>query len=213
MTTSGSQAETYALTKNTTEATVTPRVMTQTEQIARYFIEDLSHFIHLSNIDLKRELQIPSEYTDKIEEIIEKLYDDLAHMLREGLITGIHLLLSEPKPDPNNKGAYPLRYHALYTVNQSGQRSLQARVQRFGGSVSPPEHVWVNARFALLIDWNLSASEHRRQVHRPEYWFDWVPEKDRFDATSLIRYREGGMTYNGATVVERQESRSPGYTS
>ncbi|HTK12125.1 MAG TPA: hypothetical protein VL485_33445 [Ktedonobacteraceae bacterium] len=212
MTTSGSQTETYDTTASTTEATVTPRVMTQTEQIARYFTDDLTQFVHIANLDLAHELEIPAEEAGDTQEIIEMLFDDLSHMLREGLITGIHLLLSEPRVDANT-GAYPLRYHALYTINQPAvaQRSLKA--QRFGGSIEPPDRVWVGARFALLIDWNKSADRRRLQVRRPEYLFDWVPEQTRFDATSLVRYREGGLTSNGAEVVRRVEARSPGYKS
>src|SRR6266571_2943562 len=149
MTTSGSQTETYAATQDTTEATVTPLVMTQTEQIARYFTDDLSHLIDLANIDLIKELEIPpdSGFGVTRQEIIEMLYDDLTHMLRERLITAIHLLLSKPQRDPNT-GAYPLRYHATYTIHQQGQgeRRLLAQVQRFGGRIAPPERVWVGAR-------------------------------------------------------------------
>ncbi len=215
MTTSNSQTETYATTEETTEVTVTPVVMTQTEQIAGFFIDDLTHFIHLTNIDLLKELEIPREpdYSGSREDILHLLYEDLTHMLREGLISGIHLLLSESQPDANT-GRYMLRYHATYTIDQAqqGQRRLQADVERFGGTLIPPPHVWEKARFALLIDWNRSVAERRRQVHRPRYFFDWVPPSARFDERSLVRYREGGLTYNGATVVERTEARSPGYS-
>ena len=212
MASSQSQTETYNYTKDTTRVTVTPRTMTQSEQIARYFTEDLTHFIKLAHINLIEELKIPAEYANDTDEIIEMLYDDLAHMLREGLITGINLLLSEPKRDPNS-GAYPLRYHAMYVVQQPSrtQRTLQSNAQRFGGMLAPPNKVWENARFAMLIDWNPSANERRRQVRRPEYCFDWVPEQSRFDASTLIRFREGGMAFNGATVVVRTESQSPGF--
>lgn len=212
MTTSGSQTETYANTKDTTEVTVVARVMTQSEQIARYFTDDLQRFVQVAHINLMQELAIPAEYASSNEEVIEMLYDDLTHMLREGLITGVHLLLSEPRLDPNSH-AYPLRYHAQYLINApSGvARTLQNNAQRFGGELAPLQRIWENARFALLIDWNPSANARRRQVRRPAYCFDWVPDQDRFDATCLIRYREGGMTYNGVVVVERTESASPGF--
>ncbi|HVU66100.1 MAG TPA: hypothetical protein VHD63_03185 [Ktedonobacteraceae bacterium] len=219
MTTSNAQTVTYATTTETEEITVTSNVMTQAtaltknEQIARYFIQDLTHFIRLTSIDLIKELEIPPDpdYSGSQEDVLALLYEDLTHMLREGLITGIHLLLSESQPDQNT-GRYLLRYHATYTINQTqqGQRRLQADVRRFGGDIAPPAHVWEKARFALLIDWS-AADERRRQVHRPRYFFDWVPPNARFDARSLVRYREGGLTYNGAVVVDRAEARSPGY--
>ncbi len=217
MATSSSQTETYTATQDTTEAIVTPLVLTQTLQIARYFTEDLSHLVNLANIDLIRVLEIPPDprgFSRTRKDIIQMLYEDLTHMLREGLIIAIHLLLSNPETDPNT-GAYPLRYHATYTIHQQaeGERRLLGQVQRFGGRIAPPERVWVRARFALLIDWDLSANERRRQVRRPLYCFDWVPETAHFDARSLIRYRDGGLTYNGATLVARTEARSPGYSS
>src|SRR5258708_39646384 len=105
---SGSQTETYATVETTVEATVVPRTVTQSEQIARYFTEDLLQFVHDTNINLASELQIPSDYPQNTEEVIWMLFDDLSHMLRDRLITGVHLLLSEPDRDPNTH-AYPLR--------------------------------------------------------------------------------------------------------
>ncbi len=214
MTTSGSQTEAYADTNQTVIAQVTPRTVTQSDQIARYFTDDLKNFVRETNINLVEELDIPSEHNLSSSEAIEMLYEDLAHMLREGIITGIHLLLSEPQRDPNS-GAFPLRYHAMYVVNsntRTPQRSLSSSsVQQRGGSLALPTNVWLDARFALLIDWNPSANERRRLVRRPEYCFDWVPKQAKYDATTLIRYREGTMTVNSATVVERRELRSPGF--
>lgn len=217
MATSSSQTETYAATQDTTEEIVTQLVLTQTEQIARYFTEDLSRLADLANLNLIKELAIPPDprgFSLARKDIIQMLYEDLTHMLRERLITAIHLLLSEPQSDPNT-GVYPLRYHAMYTIRQQeqGERRLLGTPRLFGGRIAPPERVWVGARFALLIDWDLSANERRRQVRRPLYCFDWVPERTRFDARSLIRYRDGGLTYDGVTLVARTEARSPGYSS
>ena len=216
---SSSMTETYAATTITTEVTVIPRVVTQSEQIARYFTEDLSKFVQDTNINLVTELQIPPDLADSsggldTEAIIEMLFDDIAHMLRDTLITGVHLMISERYTDPNT-GAYPLRYHAEYTVSKpppDPQRQKAEEGKRWGGHLAPPKNIWNNARFAMLIDWNPSANERRRQVRRPRYCFDWVPEHSRFDDTSLVRYREGGMTADGASVVvHRQESASPGF--
>ena len=217
MATSSTQAEVYAATQDTTEETVTQLILTQTEQIARYFTDDLSRLADLANLNLIKELEIPSDprgFSLSRKDIINMLYEDLTHMLRERLITAIHLLLSEPQSDPNT-GAYPLRYHAMYTIQQQeqGDHRLLGQPRLFGGRITPPERVWVGARFALLIDWDLSANERRRQVRRPLYCFDWVPERTHFDARSLIRYRDGGLTYDGVTLVARTEARSPGYSS
>lgn len=211
---SGARTEAYQHTKATSEVIVVPRIITQSEQIARYFTEDLTKFVELTNIDLMSYLNIPPDYAHNTEGVIFMLFDDLSHMLRDGLITAIHLLLSDPKVDPNSH-AYPLRYHAMYTIDTSraAARTLKKAedtMKRFNGHLAPPKKVWIDARFALLIDWNPTAAERRRNVRRPEYCFDWVPEKARFDATSLVRYREGGMTFDGANV-NRTEAKSPGF--
>jgi len=214
MTTSGSKTETYTTTTATAEAVVVPRVITQSEQVARYFTEDLTYFLRETGINLLDELQIPTDYAHSDREALEMLYDDLAHMLRDQLITGIHLLLAEPKLDPNMH-AYPLRYHAMYLVEMpargAGGSVQDTQARRQGGYLAPPKQSWVGARFALLIDWNRSASERRLQAHRPEYCFDWVTRETRYDATTLIRYREGGLTSDGAQVVRRSEAKSPGF--
>jgi hypothetical protein len=216
MTTSGSKTETYAYTKATAAAVVVPRVVTQSEQVARYFTEDLTYFLQETGINLLDELHIPTEYAHSNREALEMLYDDLAHMLRDQLITGIQLLLAEPKLDPNTH-AYPLRYHAMYLVEmpargaQAGGSAQEMQARRLGGYLAPPRQSWVGARFALLIDWNRSATERRLQARRPEYCFDWVTGGTRYDATTLIRYREGGLTSEGAQVVRRSEAKSPGF--
>jgi hypothetical protein len=172
--TSGSVSETFATTTETTEVTVVPRVITQSQQIARYFAEDLLQFLKDARIDLARELQIPADYTQGPVELVEMLYDDLTHMLRDGLITGIHLLLSEQKADPATH-AYPLRYHAWYLIQMPERTLKNSEAKRFGGKLAPPKKIADDARFVLLIDWNMTANERRRQARRPEYCFDWVP--------------------------------------
>jgi hypothetical protein len=200
---------TYQYTQSTQKTSVVPRIVTQTEQIARYFTEDLEKFVEETHIDLIRELDIPAEYASSNREVLFMLFDDLSHLLRDSIITGIHLLLHEPARDPNTH-AFQVRYHAEYRISIP-ERSLKQSDQamRFNGYLAPPRNIWLGASFSLLIDWNTSANERRRSAHRPEYWFDWLPELSQYDATSLIRYREGGMAFDGATV-DRTEYRTPG---
>jgi len=202
---SGSVTETYAETKQTVEVTVVPRSMTQSQEIARYFIDDLKQFLKDTRIDLARELQIPPEYTHDQDILVEMLFDDLTHMLRDGLITGIHLLLSDPEPDKNTQ-AYPLTYHARYVIDMPERNLKAANARQFGGRLAPPKKFKAGTRFALLIDWNPNANERRRQVRKPDYCFNWVPETVRYDGTTVVRFREGGMTIDSATV-KRIESK------
>lgn len=208
----GVLTETYTSTKTTIETTVVPTIITQSDQIAHYFTEDLEKLVRLTNTDLAQVLQIPPEYSQDAKDIVLMLYEDISHMLRDQLITGIHLLLSDPDPDQSTS-AYPLRYHARYSINTTSSllqtSPITANTKREGGQIEPPKDALRDARFALLIDWNQSANDRRRRVRRPDYYFDWVPEISRFDATNLVRYREGGMAVDSAVVVNRAEAISP----
>jgi hypothetical protein len=214
MTQSGSMAETYASTKDTTETTIVPRTISRSEQIARYFIDDLERFVDNSYINLQYALSIPPEEAQDSREVLFKLFDDLSRMLRDSMIIGIHLLLSDPDVDPNTH-AYLLRYHAEYTITLPTRDirpdKADYNAQRINGYLAPPASSWIGAKFALLIDWNPTTNQRRRSARRPEYWFDWMPRQERFDTTSLVRYREGGMAFDGATVVRRFEDRSSGF--
>ena len=195
---------TYIETDQTAQSVVIPSIVTRSESIALYFADDLEEFLRLSHIDLARELHIPSDYSHDPKDIVELLYDDLSHMLRDELITGIHLLLSDDEQDPNT-GSYLVRYHVQYTIDASqGQTPPGGSPQRFGGLIAPPRDAWTGARFALLIDWNASARSKRQHVRRPIYNFDWVPESARFDATSVLCYREGELAVDGARVIRKE---------
>src|SRR6266568_459470 len=115
---------TFEHTNMTWKVIFAPRVIAQNEQIIRYFTEDLIGYTHDADIKLAHELQLIPEYTQNTQEMIELLYDDFSHMLRNGLINGIHLLLSETQVDPHS-GAYPLRYHAMYLINHPGSNLMK----------------------------------------------------------------------------------------
>jgi hypothetical protein len=130
-------------------------------------------------------------------------------MIRDGLLSAVNLLISDKQSDPNLPGVYMVRYHATYLIG-APVRSLKSEdAKRFGGYLAPPPQAWRdgNYRFDLLIDWNRSAThEQRRRAVRPTYLFDWVPEQSSFDVSNLVRYRSGGMTMDGATLVSREEA-------
>ena len=201
---SASASRTFADTIDTTVTTVVPSIITQSDQIALYFSEDLEELVHLTGIDLAETFQIPLDYFHDPKDIITLLYEDIAHMLRDGLITGIHLIFSDSVMDKGTN-AYLVRYHVHYLVNNPNNMfAAPSPAQRFGGMIAPPRNVWRDARFALLIDWNPSARDRRHRVRRPNYCFDWVAEEDRFDATNVICYREGQMAVDSATVIRKE---------
>lgn len=213
---SGTRSETFVFTDNTTEVTVVPHTISQPMQIARYFTEDLKEFLRTTHIDLVQYLQIEGDrdYPQDLEEVINLLYDDISHMIRDGLLSAINLLISDNQPDSNLSGVFLLRYHATYLIGDPVRSLRNEAAQRFGGYLAPPLKMLGdgNYRFDLLIDWNDKVDKRlRRSAMRPLYLFDWVPETSRFDGSNLVRYRSGGMTMDGATIVSREEAVRAGF--
>lgn len=202
---------TYATTSSTSSTTVVPSIITQSDQIAIYFANDLEAFVDHTYINLAREFQIPYEYSQETKDIINMLYADISHMLRDRLITGIHIILSDDAMDPG-ANAYLVRYHVCYTIDNPNvllpSNGTEADVT--GGLVMPPPKVWQNARFALLIDWSPESKGRRHLVRRPNYLFDWMPREERFDATNVIRYHEGSLVAENASV-KRYQAAPPEY--
>lgn len=214
-TTAETYPETYVEEKTTEKTTVTPLITTQSEAIATYFIDDLTDFIRDMRIDLLKYLEFPPEESQDLHEVLQMLFDDLARMLRDRLITGIHLLLSANELDPNVH-AYPVLYHAHYQVFVherilGAPKDEEPKSERWGGRLEPPPIAWTHARFALLIDWAPSASrERRKRVNRKfGYLFDWVPDNARYDPSSLLKFRDGGLTMVGANLATRVELQVP----
>ncbi|HEY1351782.1 MAG TPA: hypothetical protein VGF67_19345 [Ktedonobacteraceae bacterium] len=207
---SGTQSTLFALSDTTEEVKVLPYTITQPMQIARYFIDDVREFLRKTGIDLIHYLGIENEpsYPGDLAEIVNFLYDDIAHLIRDGLIAAINILVSDKDPDPH-LGMYVLRYHATYLIGSPVRPLRPEQAQRFGGYLDPPARIWQdnNFRFDLLIDWNPGTSpQQRRRAVRPEYLFDWVTEQSSFDGSTLLHYRSGGMTMDGAQLVSREEA-------
>jgi hypothetical protein len=204
--------ETFATTDQTVETEVTTTTLTQSEAIAMYFCEDLEEFIQKARVNLSNYLNIPSTISVQVRELLEWLFDDLTHLLRNELIVGIHILLYTPQIDPA-LNAYPLIYHAHYVIRER-ERSIDPDEQgtvSHGGRLAPPAGAWINAGFAILVDWNPSSSPNARALAQRSngYWFDWVPEEARYDATVLLQYRQGDLSTHDVTVT-RWEATLPG---
>jgi hypothetical protein len=204
------QSRVYADVDAAVHAIVVPSIITQSDEIATYFAEDLEEFVRLTHTDLANAFQVPTDYPQGTKDIINMLYEDIAHMLRDGLIIGIHLLLSDNVMDPG-ANAYIVRYHAHYMINNPNNAFSSASAKgRFGGLLAPPKDVWRNSLFALLIDWSPTAKNRRYHVQRPDYCFDWVTQEKQFDATNVVHFRDGEMAVDSASV-KRYESLPPEY--
>ena len=206
-----SAATTQSTSASTVTTTVTSQVITQTDQIASYFIKDLEKFVQYAHIDLIDALQIPPDYSQDTGDIILLLYEDISHMLRDELIVGIHLILCENELDPNT-GSYPLRYHVFYAINNASAPAAGTPMPPApkGTELQIPPEIWRNTRFSLLIDWDERAIDKHFHVRRPNYCFDWIPEEMRFDAANLIQWQHANITAGNAEV-NRTETVSPAH--
>src|SRR6266700_2939342 len=96
----GTQANTFAYVQGQTQVKVKTYnyVITQSEAVADFLLEDLDLLVKERNIDLSTLLGIPSgrrSYTDQ--QLLQLLCADIGHMLRDSLIIRVHFLLYDPQ--------------------------------------------------------------------------------------------------------------------
>lgn len=200
----GTASTTFVATETDTHTKT--RVATKTQQVAHYLAEDLDSFVEQTNLDLARWLGIPrDQYVGGVNYLVDLLFDDVERMLRERLITGLHLILSEPEPDKNTH-MYTMRYHAHYTIAIPERSLVNDILPEYGGRLKPPKELAPGARFVLMIDWDPRADTKKiKEAKPPDYFFHWEPLNQRYDANSLVRFREGRL----GTEVVRIESAAP----
>jgi hypothetical protein len=203
----------YATVSGTATQTITITA-TRTQQVARYFADDLRYLIQEAQIDLPYWLEIPPEEQDYLlssEDLAELLCNDIEQMLRDKLINGVHFMLSELQPDPNTN-KYNLKYHVNYQVNLAPRTLSNDPLTPFGGRLEIPDVAKTAVRFVLVIDWVPGITpENIEGVRRPYYFFDWYAPTDRFDSSCLVSYHPAGMEGAGSgVVVTRVEWTAPG---
>lgn len=177
-----------------------PLPLVQSFVVAQYFTDDLEELVRLTHTDLMEMLQIPASYGQPDnKDILLLLYQDISHMVRDNVISGLHLLLCDANLNSNN-GYYPLRYHAFYKIDLTTEReaiysNTSNEFRSDSRLVQPPKEVLQNCRLVILIDWNPAIGEGWREIRRPKYCFDWMNEVTSFDAQMLVDYRDGYLEY------------------
>jgi len=181
----------------------------RSEQVADYFTQDLYLLVKRARIDLASEFQVPPEYSRDLEDIVELIRQDIMHMLDDGLIDGMRLILSDSEMDKGTN-AYAVRYQVRYQVDVSTlDPTIMSNGDAMGSGFGPPGRIWHNARFTLLIDWLPSAHNVLNQVRRPNYHFDWVTEENYFDATNLFSLNRPGVVLDGTDEIVTRDEFTP----
>lgn len=201
----GSRSLTYAEPETEERSKTISYVLTQSAAVAAYVHDDLARLVDAWKIDLAALLRMPRDHVFSNDQLIALLCEDIAHMLRNALVSRVRFLLHEHEPTADT-GVFPLLYMATYEI--SVERGLRpVRAQRVNGLIDPPN--LPRGDFAILIDWHPNASPAQRdRVRYPTYQFDWRPTGGTYDATTLVRYREGSLTADGATIIARRDERT-----
>ncbi len=199
---SGTGTTTYQHVNAGTESGTVTQTMTITEQIARFFADDLLKIVRQANIDIARSLGANGEdYLTDPDQLIWLLCNDLEQMLADGLINRVHFMLCEEEPGGTG-GAYRVGYHAEYQIMSTrvGGDMLEY------GQLRLPRDATLWQKFVLVIDWDPTAPvELRRQCVYPKYIFNWFSPSESFDTRYLVRFERGGL----GTAVARIQYAQP----
>ena len=209
MASSSSGTETFATVASTQTSTFAlTTTATRTQQAARYIADDLRGLVREAGINLAAALGIPPDesYVTDAEHLAELICNDIEQMLRDRLIIGVHFLLCEKQLDQTTN-AFNIKYHVEYKINLPQRSVIDEVLSGFKDRLLLPRTAAARTRFVLLIDWDPTVNrEEIKLVERPRYFFDWRPPNDRYDASSLVHYRTGGLD----TIIVRTEFAHPG---
>jgi hypothetical protein len=173
------------------------------EAVAWHVHQDLVRVVETRDVELAELLGIPDEgRTQSDAELLELLGDDIAHLARDGLMSRVHLLVHETELDAAT-GAYRLLHRATYEAGEP--RSARGEGSRRSGGLLRAADL-ASGGFAMLIGWHAGADpEQRERVTNPAYNLDWRAPEGRYDRVTLVRYRDGSLTADGAAIVRRGE--------
>lgn len=176
----------FLVTATTQTACAVPRSAMQGDAIAGYFIEDLADLLRAGRLNLAAHLHVPASYPRNPREVQEMLYADLTHLLRDGLLGALHLILFEH--EPNEYDEHVVRYHARYLAQRDAV--LHQDLVCTAGRVPPPLELARGARLALVIEWDaLALMERRLDACRAQgYCFDWPADDPQPDDLNLLRF-------------------------
>jgi hypothetical protein len=181
-------------------------VLTATEAAARFIGRDLRYLVGAARYPLGQQLHVPPEMAKDDTVVVELLMHDIERMLRQNLISAVHLLLCDKEVNPNNQRS--VRYYAHYEVRRDTVRSGNGV---WNDIVKAPPRALINADFTLGISWREGMTREKgRRVRPPEYFFTWLPDGRSYDKLGLEPYRFGGLDADLIQII-RVEYTRPGY--
>jgi hypothetical protein len=191
-----------------TVSRVVSRPAAESDALAWHVHQDLWAWMDERQVELSDLLGIRDElrsWTDT--ELLELLCDDVAHLLRDGALSRVHLLVHEPEPEAAS-GAHVVLYRATYEIGSSHRAGGEA-FRRGGGLLRPFELAY--GGLAILVEWRPAvALERTGPISPPGYHLSWCAAEQPCAGTALVRYGDGSLTADGAAIVRPGESAPPG---
>lgn len=188
----------FVVTATTLTACAVPRSAMQGDAIAGYFIEDLADLLRAARLNLAAHLHVPATYSRNPREVQEMLYADLTHLIRDGLLGALHLMLFDQEPSEYDEHA--VLYHARYIAQRDA--ILHQDLICTAGRLLPPGDLVRGARLALALEWDaLALMERRLDARRAHgYCFDWPADDPQPDELNLLRFIGDSIAAKGVRL-------------
>jgi hypothetical protein len=163
--------------------------------LAHYLKDDLLAYLNDASapLDLHRWLDLPrGQYPQKPEYMVHLLCDDIDMLIRDKLITTVHVIFSDLEMINDH---YEMTYHARYfvTVPEWVGRHPEVVLGRGASTRAAPETMR-DKHFMVLVDWLSGITRARiASMRRHRHFFDWIASSERFDRRTMATYRQGGV--------------------
>jgi hypothetical protein len=163
--------------------------------LAQYLKDDLLAYLRdpAAPLDLLRWLDLPpGQYPYKPEYMVHLLADDIDMLIRDKLITTVHVIFSDLEMIDDH---YEMTYHARYFVSVPDwlQRHPEIPILR-GEAARPAIENMRDKHFMLLVDWLPGITRARiESIRRHRHFFDWIASCEHYDRRTMGTFRQGGV--------------------
>jgi hypothetical protein len=166
------------------------------ERLAAAFYEDLHQIARQTTIPPWQALAAPDTYADQPDLLARLVSADVEQLLRDQLIAGVALVLSDPADDAaggaGDASMPVVRYCAAYIlrrlVSPLPDEPVAPPYSRTIARFDPSRHAGPASELALLVAWypTVSAAERAATITFPRYQFQWTAlTAVTFDDTQL----------------------------